>query len=149
MTQALWCALLLIRTGLLGGELYATCGSSLQDAESDSAKQFLLAAEATDDIPFGMTSTSDVFSKYQLDKDGVVLFKKVSGPSAARLARGRRGVALWGGVTFLLATPGEPCPDRWTASLTYQGPFCNVRLSEPFGGLQPFIWLLIALGAVL
>lgn len=95
-----------------------------------------------------MTSTSDVFSKYQLNKDGVVLFKKVSGPSAARLARGRRGVTLWGGVTFLIATPGEPCPDHWTASLTYQGPFCNVRLSEPFGGLQPFIRLLIALGAV-
>lgn len=80
MAPALWCALLLVRTGLLGGGLCATCGSSLQDAESDFAKQFLLAAEATDDIPFGMTSTSDVFSKYQLDKDGVVLFKKVSGP---------------------------------------------------------------------
>lgn len=52
----------------------------LQDVESDSAKQFLLAAEAVDDIPFGITSNSGVFSKYQLDKDGVVLFKKVSGP---------------------------------------------------------------------
>ncbi|KAI4566857.1 hypothetical protein MJG53_015534 [Ovis ammon polii x Ovis aries] len=47
-----------------------------KDVESDSAKQFLLAAEAIDDIPFGITSNSDVFSKYQLDKDGVVLFKK-------------------------------------------------------------------------
>uniref|UniRef100_A0A5F5Q0B7 protein disulfide-isomerase n=2 Tax=Equus TaxID=9789 RepID=A0A5F5Q0B7_HORSE len=46
------------------------------DVESDFAKQFLLAAEAIDDIPFGITSSSDVFSKYQLDKDGVVLFKK-------------------------------------------------------------------------
>uniref|UniRef100_A0A8C0DNG1 protein disulfide-isomerase n=1 Tax=Balaenoptera musculus TaxID=9771 RepID=A0A8C0DNG1_BALMU len=46
------------------------------DVESDSAKQFLLAAEDTDDIPFGITSNSDMFSKYQLDKDGVVLFKK-------------------------------------------------------------------------
>uniref|UniRef100_A0A8C6C6W9 protein disulfide-isomerase n=1 Tax=Monodon monoceros TaxID=40151 RepID=A0A8C6C6W9_MONMO len=46
------------------------------DVESESAKQFLLAAEATDDIPFGITSNSDMFSKYQLDKDGVVLFKK-------------------------------------------------------------------------
>lgn len=54
-----------------------------QDVESDSAKQFLLAAEAVDDIPFGITSNSAVFSKYQLDKDGVVLFKKVSGPWAA------------------------------------------------------------------
>lgn len=51
-----------------------------QDVGSDSAKQFLLAAEAVDDIPFGITSNSDVFSKYQLDKDGVVLFKKVSDP---------------------------------------------------------------------
>uniref|UniRef100_A0A2K6DP42 protein disulfide-isomerase n=1 Tax=Macaca nemestrina TaxID=9545 RepID=A0A2K6DP42_MACNE len=48
----------------------------VQDVESDSAKQFLQAAEAIDDIPFGITSNSDVFSKYQLDKDGVVLFKK-------------------------------------------------------------------------
>uniref|UniRef100_A0A8W4FA53 protein disulfide-isomerase n=1 Tax=Sus scrofa TaxID=9823 RepID=A0A8W4FA53_PIG len=47
-----------------------------KDVESAAAKQFLLAAEATDDIPFGVTSNSDVFSKYQLDKDGVVLFKK-------------------------------------------------------------------------
>ncbi|XP_054987010.1 protein disulfide-isomerase [Sorex araneus] len=47
-----------------------------KDAESDFAKQFLLAAEAVDDVPFGITSSSDVFSKYQLDKDGVVLFKK-------------------------------------------------------------------------
>uniref|UniRef100_A0A8C9Q070 protein disulfide-isomerase n=1 Tax=Spermophilus dauricus TaxID=99837 RepID=A0A8C9Q070_SPEDA len=46
------------------------------DVESDLAKQFLLAAEAIDDIPFGITSNSDVFSKYQLSKDGVVLFKK-------------------------------------------------------------------------
>lgn len=57
----------------------ATSGSRLQDAESDLAKQFLLAAEAVDDIPFGITSNGDVFSKYKLDKDGVVLFKKVSG----------------------------------------------------------------------
>ncbi|XP_026907939.1 protein disulfide-isomerase [Acinonyx jubatus] len=47
-----------------------------KDVESDFAKQFLLAAEAIDDIPFGITSNSDVFSKYQLDRDGVVLFKK-------------------------------------------------------------------------
>ncbi|KAM5216917.1 protein disulfide-isomerase isoform 2-T2 [Hipposideros larvatus] len=47
-----------------------------KDVESDFAKQFLLAAEAIDDIPFGMTSNNEVFSKYQLNKDGVVLFKK-------------------------------------------------------------------------
>lgn len=50
-----------------------------QDAESEPAKQFLLAAETVDDIPFGISSNGDVFSKYQLSKDGVVLFKKVRG----------------------------------------------------------------------
>lgn len=47
-----------------------------KDVESDAAKQFLLAAEATDDIPFGLTASSDVFSRYQVHQDGVVLFKK-------------------------------------------------------------------------
>nr|XP_034960142.1 protein disulfide-isomerase [Zootoca vivipara] len=47
-----------------------------KDAESDAAKQFLLAAESIDDIPFGISSNSDVFAKYQLSKDGVALFKK-------------------------------------------------------------------------
>jgi len=36
----------------------------------------LLAAESIDDVPFGITSSSDIFGKYQLKKDGVVLFKK-------------------------------------------------------------------------
>lgn len=36
-----------------------------------------MAAEAVDDIPFGISSSADVFTKYQLSKDGVVLFKKV------------------------------------------------------------------------
>ena len=78
MTWALWCPPLLTRAGVLSVGTVVTSASSLQDVESDSAKQFLLAAEAIDDIPFGITSNSDVFSKYQLDKDGVVLFKKVS-----------------------------------------------------------------------
>ncbi|ELW68198.1 Protein disulfide-isomerase [Tupaia chinensis] len=61
-----------------------------KDVDSDSAKQFLLAAEAVDDIPFGITSNGDVFSKYQLDRDGVVLFKKglafVVSPRLSRLS---------------------------------------------------------------
>lgn len=73
-----------------------------QDVESDFAKQFLLAAEAIDDIPFGITSNSDVFSKYQLSKDGVVLFKKVSGPGQLRPGQYRRWSA-GGGVAFLTA----------------------------------------------
>ena len=36
-----------------------------------------MAAESVDDIPFGISSSADVFTKYQLSKDGVVLFKKV------------------------------------------------------------------------
>lgn len=56
---------------------------SPQDLESDSAKQFVLAAEAVDDVPFGITSSSAVFSQYQLDKDGVILFKKVRGTRMA------------------------------------------------------------------
>lgn len=84
-------ALLLTRAGVLSVVVAATSVSPLQDVESESAKQFLLAAEATDDIPFGITSNSDMFSKYQLDKDGVVLFKKVSGPRAASLSCPPRG----------------------------------------------------------
>lgn len=49
----------------------------VQDVESDGAKAFLKAAEAVDDIPFGITSEDAVFSKYEMSKDGVVLFKKV------------------------------------------------------------------------
>ncbi|XP_012674009.2 protein disulfide-isomerase [Clupea harengus] len=47
-----------------------------KDGESESAKAFLKAAEAVDDVPFGMTSDAAVFTKYEMSKDGVVLFKK-------------------------------------------------------------------------
>ncbi|XP_060774580.1 protein disulfide-isomerase [Neoarius graeffei] len=47
-----------------------------KDVESDGAKAFLKAAEAIDDIPFGITSEDAVFSKFEVTKDGVVLFKK-------------------------------------------------------------------------
>ncbi|KAB5584659.1 hypothetical protein PHYPO_G00110050 [Pangasianodon hypophthalmus] len=43
---------------------------------SDGAKAFIKAAEAIDDIPFGITSDDAVFSKFEVTKDGVVLFKK-------------------------------------------------------------------------
>ncbi|XP_039572158.1 protein disulfide-isomerase isoform X2 [Passer montanus] len=47
-----------------------------KDSTSEAAKEFLLAAEAVDDIPFGISSSADVFTKYQISKDGVILFKK-------------------------------------------------------------------------
>lgn len=49
----------------------------MQDVESDDAKTFIKAAEAIDDIPFGITSDDAVFAKFEVTKDGVVLFKKV------------------------------------------------------------------------
>lgn len=47
-----------------------------KDVESDGAKAFLKAAEAVDDVPFGITSDAAIYSKYEMSKDGVVLFKK-------------------------------------------------------------------------
>uniref|UniRef100_A0A8C9VKA7 Protein disulfide-isomerase n=1 Tax=Scleropages formosus TaxID=113540 RepID=A0A8C9VKA7_SCLFO len=47
-----------------------------KNVESDGAKAFLKAAEAVDDIPFGITSEDAIFSKFEVSKDGVVLFKK-------------------------------------------------------------------------
>ncbi|KAM4662191.1 LOW QUALITY PROTEIN: protein disulfide-isomerase [Discoglossus pictus] len=48
----------------------------IKDSESDLAKAFLEAAEAVDDIPFGITSSDAAFTKYEVTKDSVVLFKK-------------------------------------------------------------------------
>uniref|UniRef100_A0A672QY52 protein disulfide-isomerase n=1 Tax=Sinocyclocheilus grahami TaxID=75366 RepID=A0A672QY52_SINGR len=48
-----------------------------KDVESADAKAFIKTAEAVDDIPFGITSDDAVISKFEVAKDGVVLFKKV------------------------------------------------------------------------
>uniref|UniRef100_A0A8B9GPF1 protein disulfide-isomerase n=1 Tax=Astyanax mexicanus TaxID=7994 RepID=A0A8B9GPF1_ASTMX len=48
-----------------------------KDVESDGAKAFIKAAEAVDDIPFGISSDDAVFSKFEVTEDSVVLFKKV------------------------------------------------------------------------
>lgn len=97
----------------------ATSASRLQDVESDAAKQFLLAAEAVDDIPFGITSSGDVFSKYKLDRDGVVLLKKVSGlPSSAR------GEVLRGGAPPWLL-PENLAHSRWPSG--HPGPAFSPR----------------------
>ncbi|XP_034043320.1 protein disulfide-isomerase [Thalassophryne amazonica] len=47
-----------------------------KDGNSDDAKAFESAAEATDEIPFAMTSEDAVYSKFEVSKDGIVLFKK-------------------------------------------------------------------------
>uniref|UniRef100_A0AAY4AKM7 Protein disulfide-isomerase n=1 Tax=Denticeps clupeoides TaxID=299321 RepID=A0AAY4AKM7_9TELE len=47
-----------------------------KDVESDGAKAFVQAAEAVDDIPFAITSADGVFSKFEVSKDSVILFKK-------------------------------------------------------------------------
>lgn len=46
-----------------------------KDQESTPAKEFLSAASATDDFPFGITSETKLFSEYGLEGDGVILFK--------------------------------------------------------------------------
>ncbi|XP_036592968.1 protein disulfide-isomerase-like [Trichosurus vulpecula] len=47
-----------------------------KDAQSTNVENFTAAAEFFDDIPFGITYSEDLFSKYQLDKDSIILFKK-------------------------------------------------------------------------
>uniref|UniRef100_A0A3Q1E912 Protein disulfide-isomerase n=1 Tax=Acanthochromis polyacanthus TaxID=80966 RepID=A0A3Q1E912_9TELE len=47
-----------------------------KDASSEGAKAYEKAAEAIDDIPFAMTSNDAVYSKFEVSKDSVVLFKK-------------------------------------------------------------------------
>lgn len=47
-----------------------------KDHESDQAKAFIEVAASIDDLPFGITSDSDVFADNKVDEDKVVLFKK-------------------------------------------------------------------------
>lgn len=49
----------------------------LQDVKSDGAQQYEKAAQGIDDLPFGITSNTDVFKEYDMESDGVALFKKV------------------------------------------------------------------------
>jgi protein disulfide-isomerase A1 len=48
-----------------------------QDTSSPAAKNFLAAANAIDDYPFGITSADSVFSEYLVNGETVALFKKV------------------------------------------------------------------------
>ncbi|KAM9290496.1 protein disulfide-isomerase-like, partial [Gastrophryne carolinensis] len=47
-----------------------------KDSEGELAQEFLKAADAVDDVPFGITSSDAAFSKYEVTKDSIVLFKK-------------------------------------------------------------------------
>uniref|UniRef100_A0A8C6PI87 Protein disulfide-isomerase n=1 Tax=Nothobranchius furzeri TaxID=105023 RepID=A0A8C6PI87_NOTFU len=47
-----------------------------KDLESAGAKALEKAAEATDDVPFAMSSSDAVFAKFEVSKDSIVLFKK-------------------------------------------------------------------------
>ncbi|XP_064084587.1 protein disulfide-isomerase-like isoform X2 [Macrobrachium nipponense] len=46
-----------------------------KDQSSPGAKQFLAAASATDDYPFGITSEDALFSEYEAKDEGIILFK--------------------------------------------------------------------------
>lgn len=46
-----------------------------KDQESAAAKEFLAAASATDDHPFGITSEDALFTEYGVSGDGIILFK--------------------------------------------------------------------------
>ena len=48
-----------------------------QDPASADAKTFLEVAAGVDDIPFGITDNDAVFSEHKVEKDTIVLFKKV------------------------------------------------------------------------
>jgi len=48
-----------------------------KDSDSDAAKAFNEAAASTDDIPFLVTSSKDLFKEHEVESDnGIVLFKK-------------------------------------------------------------------------
>ncbi|CAC5402333.1 PDIA1 [Mytilus coruscus] len=47
-----------------------------KDLKSESAKEYEKAAQGIDDIPFGITSNTDIFKEYEMESDGVALFKK-------------------------------------------------------------------------
>ncbi|MBN3314263.1 PDIA1 isomerase, partial [Atractosteus spatula] len=67
-----------------------------KDSESDDAKTFLKAAEAVDDIPFGITSSDALYAKFEVSKDSVVLFKKALTGLQDLLNSGLNPSLFWG-----------------------------------------------------
>ncbi|KAL4240459.1 Protein disulfide-isomerase [Mactra antiquata] len=47
-----------------------------KDAKSDDAKVFIDVAATIDEIPFGIVSDEDTFKEYEMEADGIMLFKK-------------------------------------------------------------------------
>ncbi|XP_040186748.1 protein disulfide-isomerase isoform X1 [Rana temporaria] len=62
-------------TAFIEGNEVAVVGF-FKDSESELAKAFLQAADSVDDLQFAITSDDAAFSKYEVGKDGIVLFKK-------------------------------------------------------------------------
>lgn len=91
-----------------------------QDQESEGALSFKKAAAGIDDVPFAITSEDSVFKEYKMDKDGIVLLKKVrklvSACMCVRLCRD--GTAHPGNVCFLCFNISIP--------LVLVGVFCSV-----------------------
>ena len=48
------------------------------DVESPEAKAYTSAADGIDDVEFGVVSNADVAKEYEIDGNGIALFKKVS-----------------------------------------------------------------------
>uniref|UniRef100_A0A8C2PNV4 protein disulfide-isomerase n=1 Tax=Cyprinus carpio TaxID=7962 RepID=A0A8C2PNV4_CYPCA len=69
-----------------------------KNVESEDAKAFIKTAEAVDDIPFGIISDDAGFSKFEVAKDGVVLFKKGTTDSEILISCLQTAPKIFGGV---------------------------------------------------
>ena len=49
-----------------------------KDPESADAQAFTKVASKIDDVPFAITSNADIFKEHGLEKDGILLYKKVT-----------------------------------------------------------------------
>lgn len=58
---------------------------TLQDLEEDIAKVFYETAADIADLPFGVTGNDEIFSKYEISGDTVLLIRKVRISFSSRL----------------------------------------------------------------